>query len=90
MLLWKGRLEVQSDEGTEEHKLETKRLEIVSRCLMAGNDLQMVQGKRVYASFVASTDTSKGTALIITGLSSSYTMSLYHLHLVYDTVSCVA
>jgi len=45
VLLWRGRLEVHHDEGTDEYEIETKRLEIVSRCLMAGNDLQMIQGK---------------------------------------------
>jgi hypothetical protein len=45
VLLWKGRLEVEHDEGTDEYENETKRLEIVSRCLMVGNDLQMIQGE---------------------------------------------
>ncbi|KAI2630772.1 hypothetical protein GGR54DRAFT_169358 [Hypoxylon sp. NC1633] len=68
-----GRLDIQHEEGTAEHASEKKRLGFVSEILMVGNDLQMITG----------------VALIITVLSDSNTVDLYHLHLVYDTVSFV-
>lgn len=57
---------------------------------MVGNDLQMTQGESCLCrESLCNELMHKGVALVITGLSSSYTMSLYHLHLVYDTVSFV-
>ncbi|KAI2639766.1 hypothetical protein GGS26DRAFT_541545 [Hypomontagnella submonticulosa] len=68
-----GRLETQSPEGTPEHATEKKRLSFVSEILMVGNDLQMITG----------------IALIITALTQGNALDLYHLHLVFDTVSFV-
>ncbi|KAI1374998.1 hypothetical protein F4677DRAFT_424271 [Hypoxylon crocopeplum] len=68
-----GRLDIQHPEGTAEHASEKKRLGFVSEILMVGNDLQMVTG----------------VALIITALTAGDDIDLYHLHLVYDTVSFV-
>lgn len=68
-----GRLEVQGEEGTAQHANEKKRLGFVTEILMIGNDLQMITG----------------LALISTALSSWREIDLYHLHLVYDTVSFV-
>ncbi|OTA95836.1 hypothetical protein M434DRAFT_68708, partial [Hypoxylon sp. CO27-5] len=66
-------LDIQHPEGTPEHASEKKRLGFVSEILMVGNDLQMITG----------------IALIITALTSGEEIDLYHLHLVYDTVSFV-
>ncbi|KAI1340346.1 hypothetical protein F5Y15DRAFT_415234 [Xylariaceae sp. FL0016] len=68
-----GHLEVRHDEGTAEHESEKKRLEIVSSMLMVGNDIQMITGN----------------ALIITALSELPIIDIYHLRLVFDTVSFV-
>lgn len=68
-----GRLDNQHPEGTPEHACEKKRLGFVSEILMVGNDLQMITG----------------IALIITAISSAEEIDLYHLHLVFDTVSFV-
>ncbi|KAI1476029.1 hypothetical protein K445DRAFT_313097 [Daldinia sp. EC12] len=68
-----GRLEVQGEEGTPQHANEKKRLGFVSEILMVGNDLQMITG----------------IALIGTALAHGKEIDLYHLHLVYDTVSFV-
>ncbi|OTB08007.1 hypothetical protein M426DRAFT_317511 [Hypoxylon sp. CI-4A] len=68
-----GRLDIQHPEGTPEHASEKKRLGFVSSILMTGNDLQMITG----------------IALITTTLASASDIDLYHLHLVYDTVSFV-
>ncbi|KAI1096352.1 hypothetical protein F5B19DRAFT_143170 [Rostrohypoxylon terebratum] len=68
-----GRLDAQHPEGTVEHACEKKRLGFVSDILMVGNDLQMITG----------------VALIITAISSAGEIDLYHLHLVFDTVSFV-
>ncbi|KAH8205600.1 hypothetical protein TruAng_000306 [Truncatella angustata] len=63
----------------EEHEAEKKRLKLVSDILMVGNDVQMLTG----------------IALLITAFS-QYGMAgdedridLYHLHLIFDTVSFV-
>lgn len=84
-------MEVEHDEGTDEYENETKRLEIVSTCLMAGNDLQMTQGAcSVLEEYgVRHELTSTGVALVITALAARNSISLYHMHLVYDTVSFV-
>ncbi|KAI2471975.1 hypothetical protein F4781DRAFT_420281 [Annulohypoxylon bovei var. microspora] len=68
-----GRLDIQHPEGTPEYASEKKRLGFVSEILMVGNDLQMVTG----------------VALVITAISNAKNIDLYHLHLVYDTVSFV-
>ncbi|KAI1393671.1 uncharacterized protein F4822DRAFT_20491 [Hypoxylon trugodes] len=68
-----GRLDVSHPEGTWEHASQKKRLGFVSDILMVGNDLQMITG----------------VALIITALSKGTEIDLYHLHLVFDTVSFV-
>ncbi|KAK5654710.1 hypothetical protein OQA88_7034 [Cercophora sp. LCS_1] len=68
-----GRLDVHHDDGTAEHAIEVKRLESILDILMVGNDIQMLTG----------------IALIITGLASAGDVNLYHLHLIYDTVSFV-
>ncbi|KAI1102957.1 hypothetical protein F4804DRAFT_247565 [Jackrogersella minutella] len=68
-----GRLDIQHPEGTPEHASEKKRLGFVSEILMVGNDLQMITG----------------VALIITVFSNTKGIDLYHLHLVFDTVSFV-
>ncbi|KAF3064700.1 hypothetical protein GL218_01652 [Daldinia childiae] len=68
-----GRLEVQGEEGTAQHANEKKRLGFVTEILMVGNDLQMITG----------------LALIGTALAHGREIDLYHLHLVYDTVSFV-
>ncbi|KAI1457642.1 hypothetical protein F4805DRAFT_474941 [Annulohypoxylon moriforme] len=68
-----GRLDAQHPEGTIEHACEKKRLGFVSEILMVGNDLQMITG----------------IALIITAISNAEEIDLYHLHLVFDTVSFV-
>ncbi|KAI0834777.1 hypothetical protein F5Y06DRAFT_277850 [Hypoxylon sp. FL0890] len=68
-----GRLDIQHPEGTPGHASDKKRLGFVSEILMIGNDLQMITG----------------VALIITALSNVKEIDLYHLHLVYDTVSFV-
>jgi hypothetical protein len=73
VMLQRGRLEVEHDEGTDEYENETARLSIVSKCLMAGNDLQMTQG----------------TALVVTGLIGLKEYSLYHLRLMYDMLCFV-
>ena len=39
-----GRLDVKHDEGSDEHKIEKKRLEMVTDMLMIGNDIQMLTG----------------------------------------------
>ncbi|KAH8894848.1 hypothetical protein GQ53DRAFT_64810 [Thozetella sp. PMI_491] len=61
------------DEGTAEHEREVQRLEMVSDILMVGNDIQMVTG----------------CALVITGFTKWSTIDLYHLHLIFDTLSFV-
>ncbi|KAI1212887.1 uncharacterized protein F4807DRAFT_303704 [Annulohypoxylon truncatum] len=68
-----GRLDSQHPEGTPEHASQKKRLGFVSEILMTGNDLQMITG----------------IALIITAVSNAKSIDLYHLHLVFDTVSFV-
>ncbi|KAI1417534.1 hypothetical protein F5Y13DRAFT_151221 [Hypoxylon sp. FL1857] len=68
-----GRLDIQHPEGTPGHASEKKRLGFVSDILMIGNDLQMITG----------------VALIITAVTNGKEIDLYHLHLVYDTVSFV-
>jgi hypothetical protein len=40
-----GRLEVKHEEGSKEHKIERKRLELVTDILMIGNDIQMLTGQ---------------------------------------------
>ncbi|XXH05006.1 Zinc transporter [Hypoxylon texense] len=68
-----GRLSIQHPEGTAEHATEKKRLGFVNEILMVGNDLQMITG----------------VALIITTLADWQNIDLYHLRLVYETVSFV-
>jgi len=69
-----GRLELAHEEGSEEFETEKKRLTLVSELLMVGNDIQMLTG----------------AALIITAFASwNDGISLYHLHLIYDTASFV-
>ncbi|KAH8886552.1 hypothetical protein GQ53DRAFT_596466, partial [Thozetella sp. PMI_491] len=68
-----GRLEVEHEEGTHEFASEKKRLDIVLSMLMVGNDIQMLTG----------------TALLVTTFTAGSHADLYHLHLVYDTVSFV-
>ncbi|KAI4870776.1 hypothetical protein F4820DRAFT_401911 [Hypoxylon rubiginosum] len=68
-----GRLSIQHSEGTAEHASEKKRLGFVSEILMVGNDLQMITG----------------VALTITALTDWKDIDLYHLRLVYETVSFV-
>ncbi|KAI1777605.1 hypothetical protein F4818DRAFT_407237 [Hypoxylon cercidicola] len=68
-----GRLNIQHADGTAEHASELKRLGFVSEILMVGNDLQMITG----------------IALVITGLTDWKAIDLYHLRLVYETVSFV-
>ncbi|KAI1143796.1 hypothetical protein F5Y05DRAFT_6593 [Hypoxylon sp. FL0543] len=68
-----GRLDIKHPEGTPGHASEKKRLGFLSEILMVGNDIQMITG----------------VALLITALSNGKEIDLYHLHLVYDTVSFV-
>ncbi|KAI1769026.1 hypothetical protein GGR53DRAFT_461814 [Hypoxylon sp. FL1150] len=68
-----GRLNMQHPEGTAEHASEKKRLGFVSEILMVGNDLQMITG----------------VALVVTALADWDGIDLYHLRLVYETVSFV-
>ncbi|KAH7088572.1 hypothetical protein FB567DRAFT_524657 [Paraphoma chrysanthemicola] len=57
----------------EEHTPTTRRLELANRILLAGSDTQ----------------TFTGTALLISALVQSKTLSLYHMHIIYDTISLV-
>lgn len=61
------------EDGSDEHEIEVKRLEMVRDILMIGNDIQLMAG----------------VALMITGFASYHTIDLYHLRLIYDTVSFV-
>ena len=64
---------MQHEEGSDEHEIEMRRLEMVRDILMIGNDIQLMTG----------------IALMITGFASYDTIDLYHLRLIYDTVSFV-
>ncbi|KAK1760292.1 hypothetical protein QBC47DRAFT_408375 [Echria macrotheca] len=68
-----GKLEVQHAEGTQEHAVEVKRLESILDILMVGNDIQLLTG----------------IALMISAFAIVEEIDLYHLHLIYDTVSFV-
>ncbi|KAF2671582.1 hypothetical protein BT63DRAFT_476464 [Microthyrium microscopicum] len=69
----RGKLNIKHAEGTPQYEVETKRQELLADILIMGNDAQVL------------TD----IALIITGLASARTIDLYHLHLIFDTVSLV-
>lgn len=91
-----GRLDVRHEEGSAEHAIETKRLEAVSDILMIGNDIQMMTGPFSPAGLrvllvvaVSLTRFSAGIALMITAFVVSKNIDLYHLHMIYDTVSFV-
>ncbi|EPE10889.1 hypothetical protein F503_05984 [Ophiostoma piceae UAMH 11346] len=68
-----GRLDMLHEEGSDEHEIEMRRLEMVRDILMIGNDIQLMTG----------------VALMITGFASYKSIDLYHLRLIYDTVSFV-
>ncbi|KAH8681879.1 hypothetical protein BX600DRAFT_447423 [Xylariales sp. PMI_506] len=68
-----GRLDLHHEEGTVEHAIEKKRLQMVSKLMVVGNDIQMLTG----------------AALLISTFASYKTIDLYHLHLVFDTVCFV-
>ncbi|KAH7078018.1 hypothetical protein BKA63DRAFT_509505 [Paraphoma chrysanthemicola] len=74
-----GKQPEQPRQRTEKSKVEeedtptTRRLELANRILLAGNDTQ----------------TFTGTALLISALVQSNTLSLYHMHIIYDTISLV-
>lgn len=91
-----GRLNFQYEDGTKEHEAEKKRLKLVSDILMVGNDVQMLTGKAAdYTPCKTITDLFTGISLLITVFSlygtsgSENRIDLYHLHLVFDTVSFV-
>ncbi|KAI0127930.1 hypothetical protein BJ170DRAFT_394967 [Xylariales sp. AK1849] len=69
-----GHLDLQqNEEGTDEHRRQTKRLQIFSDMLMVGNDSQMLLG----------------IAYMITIWSKQDNIGVYHLRLAFDTVSLV-
>ncbi|KAL1898226.1 hypothetical protein Sste5346_003632 [Sporothrix stenoceras] len=68
-----GRLDLRHEDGSDEHAIETKRLEMVQDILMIGNDIQVMMGM----------------ALMITVFSSYNHMDVYHFRLIYDIVSFV-
>ncbi|KAH8881018.1 hypothetical protein GQ53DRAFT_624164, partial [Thozetella sp. PMI_491] len=66
-------LDVRHNEGTEEYKIQIRRLTTFSKLLMVGNDFQMLLG----------------IAYMITSWTKQAQIGLYHLRLVFDTVSFV-
>ncbi|CAK7233977.1 hypothetical protein SEUCBS140593_008782 [Sporothrix eucalyptigena] len=68
-----GRLDMLHEDGSDEHAIEIKRLEMVQDILMIGNDIQVMTG----------------IALMITVFSSYNKMDIYHFRLIYDIVSFV-
>lgn len=68
-----GRLDLRHEDGSDEHVIESKRLEMVQDILMIGNDIQVMTG----------------IALMITVFSSFNQMDAYHFRLIYDIVSLV-
>ena len=40
-----GRLDLRHEEGSDEHQIEAKRLELFTDILMVGNDIQMLTGE---------------------------------------------
>lgn len=92
-----GDLELKHQEGSLEHMIESKRLEFVSDVLMVGNDIQMLTGMNWLASLTERslgegkrwTNNAPGIAYMVTAFTFVKTIDLYHLHLMYDTVSFV-
>ncbi|CAK7217696.1 hypothetical protein SBRCBS47491_003258 [Sporothrix bragantina] len=68
-----GRLDMLHEDGSDEHEIETKRLEMVQDILMIGNDIQMMTG----------------VALMVSVFTSYKKMDIYHFHLIYDIVCFV-
>ncbi|EFX03596.1 hypothetical protein CMQ_524 [Grosmannia clavigera kw1407] len=68
-----GRLGTPHTVKSDKHAVEKKRLEMVEEILMIGNDMQM----------------AIGIALMITTFTVVKTIDIYHLRLIYDTVSFV-
>lgn len=68
-----GNLDINHEEGTLEHNVESRRLWLISDILMVGNDIQMLLG----------------ISYMTTVFARIYNMDTYHLHLVFDIVSFV-
>lgn len=68
-----GNLDINHEEGTMEHKVERRRLWLISDILMVGNDIQMLLG----------------ISYMVTIFARIYKMDTYHLHLAFDIVSFV-
>ncbi|CAK7210974.1 hypothetical protein SCUCBS95973_000973 [Sporothrix curviconia] len=68
-----GRLDLMHEEGSDEHQIEMKRLEMVQDILMIGNDIQVMTG----------------VALMVSVFTTYNKMDIYHFRLIYDIVSFV-
>ncbi|KAH8681589.1 hypothetical protein BX600DRAFT_26849 [Xylariales sp. PMI_506] len=79
-MLSKGRLDSGCEPGTKEHARDQERLRLIADLLMVGSDIQMLTGISLFFTIFSLYNSSNPDTNI----------DLYHLHLVYDTVSFVA
>jgi hypothetical protein len=69
----------------------TRRLDCANKILLAGSDSQSFAGKlnSRWSLFSIYTVTLPGIALLISALIQSKTLTFYHMHIIYDTISLV-
>jgi hypothetical protein len=80
----------QPEQSEDDVTPTTRRLEFANRILVSGSDAQTFTGGSVQTEFSKRTRlTHSGIALLISALVQSKNLSLYHMHILYDTNSLV-